>query len=50
MLLVLKVESDGMVPAHIARELHRSRTWASDWLARYYNEGVDGLNYRQTQE
>ena len=25
-----------MIPARIAKELHRSRTWASDWLlARY---------------
>ena len=44
LLLVLKVEGDdGMIPARIAKELHRSRTWASDWLARYDKEGVDGL-------
>jgi hypothetical protein len=35
LLLVLKVEGDDeMIPARIAKELHRSRTWASDWLAR----------------
>lgn len=46
MLLVLKVEGDGMIPARVAKELHRSRTWASDWLARYDNESVDGLRDR----
>ena len=46
LLLVLRVECGDMVPAHVARELHRSRTWASDWLARYDNEGVDGLRDR----
>lgn len=43
LLLVLKVEGDDMVPARVAKDLHRSRTWASDWLARYHNEGVEGL-------
>ncbi|MFY9798388.1 MAG: hypothetical protein WAK17_18080 [Candidatus Nitrosopolaris sp.] len=28
LLLVLKVEDDGMLPAHAADELHRSRPWA----------------------
>ena len=46
LLLVLKVEGDGMIPARVAKELHRSRTWASDWLARYDNESVDGLRDR----
>jgi putative transposase len=46
LLLILKVEGDGMIPAHVAKELHRSRTWASDWLARYYKEGIDGLENR----
>jgi putative transposase len=46
LLLVLRVECGDMVPARVARELHRSRTWASDWLARYDNEGVDGLRDR----
>ena len=34
LLLVIKVEGDDIIPAHAAKELHRSRTWASDWLAR----------------
>ena len=46
LFLVLKVEGDGMIPARAAKELHRSRTWASDWLARYHNEGVEGLRTR----
>lgn len=43
LLLILKVEGEGMVPARVAKELHRSRSWTSDWLARYSKEGIDGL-------
>jgi len=43
LLFVLRVEGDGQVPAHAARELRRSRPWASYWLGRYAREGVDGL-------
>ena len=46
LLLVLKVEGDDIVPARAAKELHRSRTWASDWLARYREEGIEGLRDR----
>jgi transposase len=51
LLLVLKVEGGGgggggMIPARVAKELHRSRTWASDWLARYSKEGIKGLKNR----
>lgn len=46
LLLVLKVECDGMIPARVAKELHRSRTWTSAWLARYHKEGIDGLENR----
>lgn len=46
LLLVLKVEGDGMIPARVARELRRSRTWTSNWLARYQKEGIDGLSNR----
>ena len=46
LLLVLKVKNDAMIPARAAKELHRSRTWASDWLRRYHEEGVDGLKDR----
>lgn len=46
LLLVLKVEVDGMIPARVAKELHRSRTWASDRLVRYDKEGINGLKNR----
>ena len=46
LLLVLKVEGDKMIPARVAKELHRSRTWTSAWLARYHKEGIDGLENR----
>jgi transposase len=46
LLLVLKVEYDGTIPARVAKELHRSRTWTSNWLARYNEEGIDGLENR----
>jgi putative transposase len=43
LLLVVRVEGDGQVPARVARELHRSRPWTSYWLGRYREEGVEGL-------
>ena len=49
MLLVLNVVYDKHIPAaQVARDLHRSRTWASDWLKRYREEeeGIEGLKTR----
>jgi putative transposase len=46
LLLVLEVEVDGIIPARVAKELHRSRTWTSNWLARFHKEGIDGLESR----
>ena len=46
MLLVLNVVYDNHIPAQVARDLHRSRTWASDWLKRYREEGREGLKNR----
>ena len=46
LLLVLKVEGKGMIPAHAADELHRSRPWALYWLDRFSKEGIDGLKDR----
>ena len=43
MLLVLNVIYDKQVPAQVARDLHRSKTWSSDWLKRYREEGIKGL-------
>jgi transposase len=50
LLLVPKVRGDDMIPACVARDLCRSRTWASDWLARYHKEGIDRWIQKQTQE
>jgi putative transposase len=46
MLLVLNVVYDKHIPAQVAKDLHRSRTWASDWLKRYREEGIEGLRDR----
>ena len=46
MLLVLNVVYNNIIPAQAARDLHRSRTWASDWLKRYSEEGLEGLKDR----
>jgi transposase len=47
MLLVLNVVYDKHIPAaQVARDLHRSRTWASDWLKRYKEESIEGLKNR----
>ena len=43
MLLVLNVIYYKQVPAQVARDLHRSKTWSSDWLKRYREEGIEGL-------
>lgn len=46
MLLVLNVVYHGKVSAHVARDLHRSKSWASGWLKRYDKEGIEGLKTR----
>ena len=43
---MLNVVYDKHFPAQVASDLHRSRTWASDWLKRYREEGVEGLKNR----
>jgi len=35
MLLILNVVYDKQIPTQVARDLHRSKTWAFDWLKRY---------------
>lgn len=47
LLLVLNVVYQGNVSAQVARDLHRSKDWASDWLKRYDQEGIEGLKTRQ---
>ncbi len=47
MLLVLNVVYQGKISAaQVARDLHRSKSWASDWLKRYEKEGIEGLKTR----
>ena len=46
MLLVLMVVYQGKISADVARDLHRSKAWASDWLKRYDREGMEGLKDR----
>jgi len=43
MLLVLNVIYHGKISAHIARDLHRNRSWACVWLKRYNKEDIEGL-------
>ncbi len=43
MLLVLNVIYYGKIAADVAREIHRSKGWASQWLKRYKEEGIEGL-------
>ncbi len=46
MLLVLNVVYQGKISAHVARDLHRSKAWACEWLKRYDREGISGLKTR----
>ena len=46
MLLVLNVVYHGKVAAHVARTLHKSKAWATQWLKRYREEGTEGLKDR----
>ena len=43
LLLVIRVVEDGELPSHVAKELHRSKPWASYWLHRHSKEGIKGL-------
>lgn len=43
MLLVLNVVYHGRIAAHVAKDLHRSRSWACQWLKRYDRQGLDGI-------
>lgn len=43
MLLVLNVVYHGRIAAHVTKDLHRSRSWACQWLKRYDRQGLDGL-------
>lgn len=43
LLLILRVEDDEQLPAHVVKDLHRSKPWASYWLDRYNTAGIEGL-------
>jgi transposase len=49
MLLILNVVYQVKIStaAQVARDLHRSKAWASDWLKRYDKEEIEGLKTRQ---
>ena len=46
MLLVLNVAYHCKIAAHAAREIHKSKGWASQWLKRYKEKGLGGLTDR----
>ena len=46
MLLVLNVVYHGRIASQVARTLHKSKGWASQWLKRYREEGIEGLKDR----
>ena len=46
-LLALRVRSEKIIPAEASRELHRSRAWATKWLGRFDEYGLDGLRTRE---
>lgn len=46
MLLVLKVRCDGMKQSQAAEELRRDKSWATIWLRRFDDEGLEGLRTR----
>jgi transposase len=48
MLLVLNVVYQGKVATLVTEGgIHKSKDWASQWLKRYHEEGLEGLNDRQ---
>jgi transposase len=46
LLLIIRVREDKQVPFRVVKEMHRSNPWASNWLKRYDNEGIGGLQDR----
>ena len=46
MLLVLNVVYYGEVATRVARTIHKSKGWASQWLKRYREKGIEGLKDR----
>ena len=46
MLFVLNVVYCGEVATRVARTIHKSKGWASQWLKRYREKGIEGLKDR----
>jgi transposase len=46
-LLVMRVRSDGIMASEACRELHRTKGWASKWIRRFDEEGIEGLKTRE---
>lgn len=47
MLLVLRTKYDGIPASHVARELHRHKSWTTMWLRRFEKEGIEGLKTKE---
>lgn len=47
MLLIMRVRSDGVMASEVCEELHRTKGWASKWLNRFEEEGLEGLKTRE---
>ena len=46
MLLVLNTVFYGEITTPVARTIRKNRGWASQWLKRYREEGIEGLKDR----
>ncbi|HXT83548.1 MAG TPA: hypothetical protein VN704_04345 [Verrucomicrobiae bacterium] len=47
LLLIIKVREDGQkILFRLVKEMHRSNPWTSDWLKRYDEECIKGLQDR----
>jgi len=47
MLLILKVEYDGVSQNQAARELRAQSSWAVTWVRRFEEEGIEGMRTRE---
>ena len=47
LLLIIRVREDGQIPFRVTQEMHgNNNPWASDWLKRYDEKGLEGLKDR----
>ncbi|MCL4519897.1 MAG: helix-turn-helix domain-containing protein, partial [Thaumarchaeota archaeon] len=47
MLLAMRVRLDGVLASEACKELHRTKGWASKWLNRFDEEGLEGLKTKE---